>query len=63
MNLVIPCLMFIMLKLMEFGGYKYTLFDYKINISIIEELHLDQKFKRTEKFLKENLNINMLNHS
>lgn len=35
--------------------YRYTLFDSKLNIPIIEELHLDQKFKTTEKFLKENL--------
>ena len=35
--------------------FRYTLFDSKFNIPIIEELHLDQKFKTTEKFLKENL--------
>lgn len=35
--------------------YRYTLFDSKLNIPVIEELHLDQKFKTTKKFLEENL--------
>ena len=41
--------------------FRYTLFDSKFNIPIIEELHSDQKFKTTEKFLKENLKYRHVN--